>query len=55
MIIITVDEYISLLDPGTLQCNHFKILQDEKWHCRKCAQQLGGSEQLAGDGGVQGL
>ncbi len=52
---MTVDEYSGLLGAGTLQYNYFQILRDEEWHCRKCAQQLVGSEQLAGGGGVQGL
>lgn len=30
-------------------------MRDNDYHCRKCAQQIIGSEQLAGGGGVQGL
>lgn len=49
------EEYIKLFKDGSLQKKYFEILRDKEWHCRKCAQQLIGSEQLAGGGGVQGL
>lgn len=48
-------EYEDLLTPGSLQAEYFDILSDQNFHCRKCAQQIIGSEQLAGGGGVQGL
>ena len=47
--------YKSALGPMSLQGKYFSILQDKEAHCRKCAQQQIGSEQLAGGGGVQGL
>lgn len=52
---MTIDEYKRLLGTSSLQSQYFQILQDQQAHCRKCAQQQIGSEQLAGGGGVQGL
>ena len=52
---MTIEEYKRLLGKGSLQRQYFEILQDGAPHCRKCAQQETGSEQLAGGGGVQGL
>ena len=52
---MTIDEYRRLLGTTSLQSQYFQILQDQQAHCRKCAQQQIGSEQLAGGGGVQGL
>lgn len=52
---MTIDEYKEALGTTTLQGQYFQILQDQEAHCRKCAQQQIGSEQLAGGGGVQGL
>lgn len=48
-------EYKNMLTMGSLQAEYFDILSDQNFHCRKCAQQIIGSEQLAGGGGVQGL
>lgn len=47
--------YKNMLTEGSLQAEYFEILSDKNYHCRKCAQQIIGSEQLAGGGGVQGL
>ncbi|MCG1024511.1 hypothetical protein [Dehalobacter sp.] len=52
---MTIDEYKVQLGTDSLQSIYFTILQNQEWHCRKCAQQEIGSEQLAGGGGVQGL
>lgn len=52
---MTLDTFIKALGAGSLQSQYFRILQDQAPHCRKCAQQQIGSEQLAGGGGVQGL
>lgn len=52
---MTIDKYLELLGDTSLQSQYFHILQDQEPHCRKCAQQRIGSEQLAGGGGVQGL
>lgn len=50
-----ISEYKNMLTSGSLQAEYFKILSDKNFHCRKCAQKMIGSEQLAGGGGVQGL
>lgn len=52
---MTIDEFAAVLGTDSIQGRYFSILSDKKWHCRKCAQQQVGSEQLAGGGGVQGL
>lgn len=52
---MTIDDFIDALGAGSLQSQYFQILSDQRPHCRKCAQQQIGSEQLAGGGGVQGL
>ena len=52
---MSIDNYKEKFSTDSLQGIYFNILQDQKWHCRKCAQQEIGSEQLAGGGGVQGL
>lgn len=52
---MTIDEFINALGVGSIQSQYFQILRDQLPHCRKCAQQQIGSEQLAGGGGVQGL
>ena len=44
---MTIEEYKHLLKKGSLQRQYFEILQDGAPHCRKCAQQETGSEQLA--------
>lgn len=33
----------------------FKVLADQKWHCRACEYEHVGSTQIAGSGGIQGL
>lgn len=52
---VTAEKYEALLGTDSLQSKYFAILRDRTAHCRKCAQQQVGSEQLAGGGGVQGL
>lgn len=52
---MTIEKYETLLGTESLQSKYFAILKDTDFHCRKCAQQQIGSEQLAGGGGVQGL
>lgn len=52
---MTIDDFIGALGTDSLQSRYFQILSDQHPHCRKCAQQQIGSEQLAGGGGVQGL
>lgn len=52
---MSIDKYKEKFGTDSLQGVYFNILQDQEWHCRKCAQQEIGSEQLAGGGGVQGL
>lgn len=52
---MTIDDFIDALGTDSLQSQYFQILSDQYPHCRKCAQQQIGSEQLAGGGGVQGL
>jgi len=52
---MTIDEFKKGLGKDSLQSTYFSMLQDQRWHCRKCAQKEIGSEQLAGGGGVQGL
>lgn len=52
---MTIDDFIGALGTDSLQSRYFQILSDQHPHCRKCAQQQIGSEQLAGGGGVQEL
>ena len=52
---MSIDDYVKALGTESLQSQYFQILRDQQPHCRKCAQQQIGSEQLAGGGGVQGL
>lgn len=52
---MTLEQFTNALGAGSLQSQYFQILMDQAPHCRKCAQQQIGSEQLAGGGGVQGL
>jgi hypothetical protein len=37
------------------QLQVFKLLSDERWHCRECEGKKIGSNQYAGGGGIQGL
>lgn len=50
-----ISEYTLLFRGNSLQRQYFEILQDCLPHCRRCAQRIIGSEQLAGGGGIQGL
>lgn len=52
---MTIDAFVNILGENSLQGQYFRMLSDCRPHCRKCAQQQIGSEQLAGGGGVQGL
>ncbi len=40
---------------GSLQSRVFKVLKDQRWHCRKCEYPGIPIEQFAGGGGIQGL
>jgi hypothetical protein len=37
------------------QLQVFKLLSDQRWHCRECEGKKIGSNQYAGGGGIQGL
>jgi len=50
-----INDYRDTLTTDSLQAKYFELLSDQTSHCRKCAQRVIGSEQLAGGGGVQGL
>lgn len=40
---------------STIQSTVFRVLEDQKWHCRECGYHGVKSGQLAGGGGIQGL
>lgn len=40
---------------NTLQYKIFKVLCDQKWHCRTCDYKRINTKQFAGGGGIQGL
>lgn len=52
---MNLNDFLNTLTNGSLQAKYFALLSDQMYHCRKCAQRIIGSEQLAGGGGVQGL
>ncbi|MBD2726459.1 restriction endonuclease [Nostoc sp. FACHB-892] len=50
-----VEAIQSQFKKGSTKLQVFKLLSDQKWHCRECEGKNIGSNQYAGGGGIQGL